>query len=148
MLRPMVRFASVLLALSLYFSSAEARYTPVLFGWGGETIIKVVDFPNTSQFKWRGATFIDAGAIYKTFTVFFVPLWNYDVRWVGYIGKSDEYLEFTRAELEELASYSDTKLPQSPSLPFWDSYGGKLVILLVVFIGILTIAANSENKRQ
>ena len=142
--------APIFLALVLYYvpGTAEARYTPVLFGWGGETVHKVVESPDTPRFLWEDDTYVDAGALYKTFTVFFVPLWNYDIRWVGYIGKSDEYLEFTQVELEELAAGANIELPQSPSLPFWDSYGGKLVFLLVVFIGILIIAANSPSKRQ
>lgn len=158
-----------ILALGVCASSTvEARYTPVLFGWGGETIIKVMDFPNTPAFQTvvdfspapgrppepfipgqtrrtgKETVYVDVGLIYKTFTVFFLPLWNYDIRWVGYIGMSDNYLEFTKEELDELAADIGMQLPQTPDLPFWDSYGGKLVVLTVILIvGLLVLSGRT-----
>ena len=147
------RCVSALLALSLYLAtdSVEAKSSfPVFFGWGGESISKSVDFPDTPEFqievRGQGTVFLDAGAKYKTFTFFFLPLWNYDIQWVGYIGLSEKYLNYTRNELQEFASYANIELPQSPSPSFWHKYGGKLILLLpFIFIIMTMLRSNKTN---
>lgn len=117
-------------------SRVDAR--PVLFSLGGETTHKVADFPDTEEFQTAdGWYFVDAGIVYKQITVFFLPLWNYDVRWAGHIPNSSRYVDLTRSELEELATRANIALPQDPELPLWDRIGGKLVlVLLLVALGL------------
>lgn len=117
---------------------AEARSMPVFFSWGGETIARVMDFPNTAYYRTGDGDYVDAGVIYKQITLFFLPLWNYDVRWAGYIGSEDSYIELSQSELEEMAQHSGWVLPSQPYISGWHAYGGKLVLLavcaLVVFV--------------
>ena len=117
----------------------------MFFSWGGETVLKISDFPDTQAFQTPEGDFVDAGAIYKQITIFFLPLWNYDVHWTGYIN-SETYIELSRADLEELAHLAQISLPQDLVLPFWDRYGGKLVLSLLLLVVLLyTILSDAEQ---
>jgi hypothetical protein len=111
--------------------SAHAAKVPVFFSWGGEQIVKVAEFPDTEDFQVADGTYIDAGYRYKHVSLFFVPVWNYGGEWCGYVGDSNRYLRLNKDELDVMAKAASVTLPEVPSLPFWDAYGGKLVILLI-----------------
>jgi len=118
---------------STIFLAGEGRADaiPIFFSWGGEKIIKVANFPDTEGFKTLEGKHLDAGYRYKQISLFFIPVWNYDGKWCGYIGESDHYLDISKTDLADLASIN---LPDSPSLPFWDSYGGKLLLLGILLV--------------
>ena len=127
--------------------SAHAAKVPVFFSWGGEQIIKVADFPDTEDFKALDGKYLDPGYRYKHISLFFVPIWNYSGQWCGYVGDSDHYLDLDKAELDVLAGAAGAagvKLPATPSLPFWDSYGGKL-LLLAVFAFFISGKSRTES---
>ena len=108
----------------------------VVWDEGGEKIIKIADFPDTEEFRSADGHNFDAGAIYKRFRVFAVPLWVYDVRWCGYISET-LYMELDTVGLSTFARSAGVTLPVEPPIPFWDQWGGKLVALLaLVGLGI------------
>lgn len=122
---------------------AAAKYVPVFFSWGGETVTKIADFPDTPTFQNDGDYF-DAGAIYKQIQVFFLPLWNYDVRWAGYINEST-YIPYPHEELKTLANLAGVALPAKPSLSFWESYGGKIVLFVIAVFGMIVLLAKGSD---
>jgi hypothetical protein len=145
-------FSIILLVLSfslLNIHSAEAR-APVFFSFGGEAISKVQDFPDTEAFQFEDGSYVDAGCIYKQVSIFFIPVWNYDVRWCGYTGEDDSYATMTKEELDELATEASITLPETPSLSFWDSIGGKLVFLGLVgaFIAYSVLTSDDEEEEE
>jgi hypothetical protein len=118
--------------LLLWAGAAQAAHLPVFAQWGGEKIIKAVELPRSAIFQLRDGTHVDAGYRYKQVSVFFVPLWNYDVAWCGYVGSDDKYVDVSREQLEQLAALANVSLPKSPDLPFWDVFGGKLLLATLV----------------
>jgi hypothetical protein len=119
-------------------SRAHAAKAPVLFSWGGEKIIKVAAFPDTEDFKTRAGKHLDAGYRYKHISIFFIPIWNYGGTWCGYVGDADHYLDLSKTQLDALARSVGLSLPANPSLPLWESFGGKLafgVLALLVLAG-------------
>ena len=121
--RGLVCVLLTLLFLLGFTSTASARKV-VFCSWGGETIIKMVDFPDTASFQTSDGRYFDAGAIYKEVQIFFLPLWSYDVRWAGYIDE-ENYVELNRNELNGLALLANVTLPPKIELPFWNRWGGK-----------------------
>lgn len=110
----------------------EAKSLPVFFSFGGETTAKIVDFPDTDHFLSQDG-YVDAGVIYKQITILFLPIWNYDIRWAGYLEEDPySYIPLTREELKDLAESAEVTLPEVPVLPFWTSYGGKIVFLILL----------------
>ncbi len=118
-------------------SRVHAAKVPVLFSCGGEKIIKVAAFPDTEEFKTRTGKHLDVGYRYKHVRIFFIPVWNYGGTWCGYVGDSDHYLDLSKPQLDALARSVGVSLPANPSLPLWESLGGKLVlgVLALLFIG-------------
>ncbi len=124
----------LMLSLPLLLLTAPADAAPVLFGWGGEKIVKVMDLPDEPLFQTPDGVNVDVGYRYQQVTIFFVPVWNYNGTLCGYVGLEDQYLDLDRETLSGLAQLAGLDLPESPSLSAWDSYGGKAVILLVVLL--------------
>ena len=137
-------FATV--ALLSFSSVASAE----LFGWGGEKIIMVMDFPDEDWAQIPTCEYVDAGYRYKQLTMLFIPLWKYDGRWTGYIGSEKQYLDLDRSELQEFAEAAGLELPDSPSLPFWDSMGGKLLFILIVilYLGVKFRSSPEEEAEE
>lgn len=107
-----------------------------IYTYDGEKIIRIARFPQTQDFISKEGQHVDAGYRYKQFSICGIPLWNYDGKWCGYLD-SDHYVDLSKADLDEGAQQSGLKLPDKPSLPFWHSYGGKLVIAAILcFFGL------------
>lgn len=125
-----------------------ARNCPSFFyEWGSERIVKVMDFPNTPDFHRPDGTYLDVGIKYKQIKILSIPLWNYDKRFCGYVGQSDQYIDLSQDELNQYAEYAKLELPQHPQIPLWDAVGGKLV-LVVLLGGLILWNIRSEKKEE
>lgn len=112
--------------------SAEAAKVPVFVSWGGERIVKVADLPDTDAFRTRSGELVDVGFRFKQVRVLLIPVWNYDVTWCGYVGSDDSYLKLDESELKAMATGAGAPLASDPSLPIWDRFGGKALLLLLM----------------
>ena len=120
------------IALASLAFSTPASAVPIPVVWGtAEHIIKVMDFPDKEPFDLDGGGFYDAGFKYKVFQIMWLPLWDYDHQWVGYIDDK-RYLPMTHDELARAAATAGLTLPSSASPTFWDAWGGKGVALALV----------------
>ena len=148
---------AIIMIIACYAQPIEAKSSfPVFFSWGEETIVKIADFPDTPDFQTKDENYFDAGVIYKQITIFFLPLWNYDVRWTGYID-SDYYVELSPEEMQDFAVelspeemqdfavVAEVSLSQAPALPFWDRYGGKLILLVLLAVLLLVAVASKSD---
>jgi len=118
------------------------------FSWGGDTIEKIADFPDTEQFKLND-DFIDAGIRYKEVVILFVPIHQYDFGWVGYISAdSYSYYDLSRDDLLIFANAAQVQLPEKIRLSFWKAWGGKLVLvlILVIIIGYYKLTHKGGSK--
>lgn len=116
---------------------------PIFFSFGGEKIIKVLEFPDTEDFyNPHENRYVDAGIRYKQVTIFFLPIWNYDIEWCGYIDSDDTYIPLTYSELSEITDEVHLTLPYNPeeSISDWNRFGGKIV--LFVIFGLYLAARN------
>lgn len=104
---------------------------PVFFSWGGEKITQVADFPDVEELKNTSLDkFIDAGVRFKQVTVFFIPVWNYEVTWCGYVDSDEQYINLSYEDLAGIAEEVHIPLPTDPekAISPWNRYGGKLVL--------------------
>ena len=135
----MLKIFIITVTLILFSSAANARGAPVFWSWGGEKFYKVADLPDTSTYRYSDK-FIDIGVIYKNIEIFFIPIWQYDIRYIGIIPNDDEqYYDFTQKEIQNMAKSENILLPpvSQIKLDFWTAWGGKILILLLVVIGIV-----------
>lgn len=142
--------SSCLIGLLLWMFSEQAfAKRPILFLIDAEQIYKVQDLPDTPDFLLENGTYMDLGIFYKQFRVFFIPLWNYEVQWCGYVGNADYLVRLDSSSLAEITTKASLTLPTEAKLPFWPSVGSKLlfVALLGILVGVF-LGYNNRHKRK
>lgn len=127
-------YKKLLIPVAIYFALSLPIFSaPIFYSFGGEKVIKVMDFPDTANFNSQEGHF-DLGYRYKQIKVFFIPVWNYSGVWCGYLNKEDIYLQVEEPELRKLSQAANLKFPDSASIPIWDAWGGKIIILLLIAV--------------
>jgi hypothetical protein len=119
----MNKFFAFLAAFILVAQGASAF---VEFSWGGEKITLIADLPDTDYFKIDDKA-VDIGIIYKQFKLVFIPVINYDKRWCLF--SEGSYWKSDKAAIDKIAAEAGITLPSAMKLPFWDAWGGKLILL-------------------
>jgi hypothetical protein len=95
----------------------------------GETIVKVLDFPDTAILRREDGTYIDLGYRFS----------RKGDKWVGYIGSSRSYLDLNETQLKAIMSLVGIKqFPPIPKKPASAAVGGGFSSLLIG-LGILVI---------
>jgi hypothetical protein len=130
-------------------ASASNAYAakPVFFSFGGETVVKVADFPDTPEFQNTESHYVDAGMRYKQVSVFFIPVWNYDEQWCGYISDT-MYLDLSKERLNELATAAKITLPSEFKISFWDKVGGKLLFIALLVAYVLYVKIRNPEVKS
>lgn len=135
----------VLVLLFATTESAEARRGGFI-SFGGEKITKIADLPDTEDYQLESGEYVDVGYMYKQVSIVFIPVWNYDLQWCGYID-DETYMDATKEDLDAMAEAAGVTIPDA-SLPFWDSIGGKLVLVLLVGAFIAYSVFSSDDDEE
>ncbi len=136
------------LFLFLCSTQAFSKGMPIFFQTGSEIVSKAQELPDTENFQFEDGSYFDLGAYRKQFTIFFIPLWNYDVEWCAYLGTDDEMMSLTKEQLDAIAADAGLTLAETPPLPFWSSIGGKLLFLAIIggFIAFSVMKSNDDEE--
>ena len=140
-------------------NTAQSKGIPLFFNWGTEICV-VKEMPDDYMIQTTdyGVIHVNLGVAYNEFSLFGIPLWNWDVE--KYILLPDNYdsldkgnYVFYNIDAEELRRIKQLvgDLPETPELSFWRSYGGKLIFLpfiILLLIGLFTPSNNTERKKQ
>lgn len=132
----------------LFMTANEAKAEiPIIYSNGVE-IEKVLELPQKDKFEMQASNgnwyHADVGILHKQFSVFWIPLINYgEEKYVLYSNTKVGEYDFTYAELDqdeiEYLQKEFSGLPSTPELPFWDAWGGKLLLLLLVLVAFWII---------
>ena len=137
------------LALSaaiLFLGMVQVRAVEIFYDYGGDNIIKVADFPRTDDFRTQEGEHVDAGYMYKQLRIFWIPVWNYDKKWCGYIS-GQRFVPLTKDKLDEAAALARITLPDEPPVPAWDVYGGKILFLgALLVVGFVYLGRDQHAK--
>lgn len=112
-----------------------------IYSAGGEEISMVEELSNTDE--WDN---VDACVLHKQFWILWVPLWNWDARYVLGNKGSDQYYEIEDEELLKRlkADYGEA----GSAIPFWDKIGGKLLFPLLILLYSLRGKLNSNESEE
>ena len=106
-----MKFKSIILFVFLISMSVGLTgKAHAFFSWGGDALEKIADFPDTEQFKLND-DFIDAGIRYKEFEILFLPIYQYDFGWIGYVANSDIYYDLGSKDFLIIANAAQVRLP-------------------------------------
>lgn len=107
----------------------------------GEDVEKILDLPQRDEFmiqandgKWYHA---DLGILHEQFSIFWIPVFNYGTeKYVLYTDTKIGEYDFTYSDLDlEDIAYLQSEfggISSTPELPFWDAWGGKLLIMAII----------------
>lgn len=112
------------------------------FSYGGESIVQLADLPDTEEYQTPDGEYADIGYIYKSVSVFYVPIWNYDGRLVMMLSGQDSYIDIGADQIEMFALQAGVTLPPAPYLDFWQRIGGKLTFI----VGVILFGLKLRNK--
>ena len=135
------------LALAAPFFATPAHAKPVIYGTA-EKVIKVAELPNEEAFSVGSGQYVDVGYCYKQLQVFFVPLWNWNEKYCGYVS-DDTYTETSREEFLEIAKLAslDTAWDDGKSkIPMWDRIGGKVAGGVALLLFLLYALGRRNNQ--
>ena len=129
------------LIVFLFFSilnSTDAMATDIIYS-NGETFIKVLDLPKDYEMEYNERVYhADLGIKFYQFSLFWIPLFNYGEKKYVYLNeRKDDYvfIELTSDDVSELQDiYGSSVIPSDPELPFWDVWGGKMVLILIIIV--------------
>lgn len=133
-----------LLLLTSFFST-QANAIPIVWGTS-EKVAKIYDFPKNENYQVSGQH-MDLGYKYKAFEVFWIPLHAYEGNVVGYIDDRT-YVGLSRNEISMLAKENNiTNLEAMSKIPFWDAWGGKLTLILLI-VGFIFVSIKGNKKQS
>jgi len=112
-----------------------------IYSAGGEEISLVEELPDTNE--WNN---VDACVLHKQFWILWVPLWNWDARYVLGREGSDQYYEVENEAL--LARLEEEYGEAASAIPFWDKIGGKLLFPLLILLYSLKGKFGSDKSEE
>ena len=129
--------------------TVETKGVPVFYSYG-ETFKKVLDLPIENELEYNGRTYhVDLGVKFQQISIFWIPLFNYGEKEYVFVNKAlDVYWELNDDGLDILQEmYGSSVVPSKPKLPFWDAWGGKMVLILIniAWYGISRYLRGDEN---
>lgn len=113
---------------------------PIIYS-DGEDVEKILNLPLRDEFYIQAADgkfyHGNLGVLHKQFSIFGIPLFNYGTkRYVLYTDQKNGKYDYTYADLTQSdIVYLQREfggIPSTPELPFWDAWGGKLLVLLLI----------------
>lgn len=114
----------------------------------GDRSIKVVDLPDIKplEVKQKPGKYVDIGYCYKQLKIVFIPVWNWEERYCGYVDETG----YTDAKKEDLLEISkalgiNTVWDDGKSkISMWERVWGKVIF---AFLLLIFIAYQAAKKR-
>lgn len=135
---------SVLVLMFSNFAVAKS----VFISFGGEDIKVVAPLPDDERFTTAEGDYVDVGYLYKSVSIMFLPLWNYDGRLVGASSIPGRYYNLTPDQLNEIARQAGVALPAPPYLDAWQRVGGKIVFAVVLGMTLFSLKRTLKRSRS
>ena len=141
----------VLFIIPVFFLMLPEKANAFVWSFGGEKIVKVGDLPDSDEYRDESGTLQDAYVIYKHGWILWIPVWNWDARYVLSSG-GERFYEF--ADESYKAQVVSKHGPPGNAIPFWDKIGGKILWVVILAIcgfvkygGNLTGSANTNTHQ-
>ena len=141
---------TVLILLGVLFSSHSSFGRAKIPVGEIEVLKKVHDFPNTEEFELSPGRYIDLATKHTEFNIAYIlPLWiTKDSELVGYDEVDDTYYEIPEAELNALLAEQKLDKEKLNQVPFYNKYGGKAIVLVIIAIIIYGMLPSKKRPVQ
>lgn len=143
-----IRFLFIFVLSFISVNHVNAR--PLFIFQYGDAVSVIKELPEDYTIATTdGDIHVDLGTIYKKFSIFWIPVWNWNVDKYVLLpddyDKDDKNIKYYDVDEEELSKLRNVvgELPDKPELSFWKRFGGKLIILLI--IALMVVGGKSSN---
>ena len=143
-----------LIVFSMVVLSCNAR--GFFFFSTGTEVYQVKELPDNYKIQTadNGEIHVNLGVIYKEFSIFGLPVWNWEVDKYVYLPDNYESLDsdnivYYKVEYGDFLKIKQIvgHLPEKPELSFWRSYGGKIIFVpLLLFLQMIFFGSGGEDK--
>ncbi|WP_295939530.1 hypothetical protein [uncultured Alistipes sp.] len=142
----------LLVAVFLMASIATAYAARVRIPIGEHQKIKqVLELPDSAYYQTNDGNYINVGYMYTVYEVAYVPLWTTDKgRLVGFVPSQPNSFYDLNEEMFSWIS-EDTgveDLDKLKKMPFWDSWGGKLIAIALIAALIAYFRSKSDDDDE
>lgn len=131
----------LLLTTLMLLASIPCRAITITYSDGND-IITVQELPHTYDFTIDGIH-VDLGILHKQFSILGIPIWNYgDEKYVLFHENEKSYTYYD-LDFEEICTLHELfDVPITPTIPFWDKLGGKILVIIIIIMFILVATDN------
>jgi hypothetical protein len=145
-MNPLTR--SIFIALLIVVSSTSLFAKAKIPLGEREVLNKVLDLPDTDEFKLKDGSFFDLATLHKEFNIaYLLPLYIIEEpKLVGFNEQTDTFYDIPQNEIDAILAAQKLNKEELNKLPFYTKYGGKIVALLI--IGLLIWGAIPSKKEK
>ena len=136
------------LAAALFTQLSFAKVgIPIPYG-SEEKTIQMIELPDTEDFKYDDGRYFDIGSFYTKDHIVWLAYNTNEPEIVGYFEGSDDYLEISSEQLEEICKLANIEVPTEGEISFMDKIGGKVILGILVLIIAYGIFKNATGKEE
>lgn len=138
----------VFIALLIVFSSASVFAKAKIPLGEREVLNKVLDLPDTDEFKLKDGSFFDLATFHKEFNIaYLLPLYiTEEPKLVGFDAQTETYYDIPQNEIDAILASQKQKKEDLNKLPFYTRYGGKIVGILIIGFLIWGVIPSKKDK--
>lgn len=141
----LIAICCALLISAFSSSDAQAAKIPIFYGTK-EKIVKIHDLPKTNDYEIRGGRHFDLGYMYKSYELMWIPLHASEGKVVGFID-SNNYVRLSNSDIQWIVKENKIQnLDSIATIPFWDSWGGKLIVAIIVILIIVSFVRKGDSS--
>lgn len=113
----------------------------------GEELKTLHELPEEA--KMDDGTHVNLGVHYESFSLFWMPVWNYgEYKYALVNDAEDTYEELTSEEAQEIGKKFGIDVPAEPSLPLLSQIGLKPIIILGLLIWVFSLFSGKDEEEQ
>ena len=113
-----------------------------IYSAGGEEISLVEDLPDSDEWNYNGDQ-VDACVLHKQFWILWVPLWNWDARYVLAESGSDEFYEL---EDENLKRFEDEYGDAASAIPLGQDRRQWIAPIILLLLGVIGSSSKEDEE--
>ncbi|SFE61238.1 hypothetical protein SAMN05518672_108100 [Chitinophaga sp. CF118] len=139
---------SIFIALLVVFSSTAVFAKARIPLGEREVLNKVLDLPDTDEFKLKDGNFFDLATLHKEFNIaYLLPLYiTEEPKLVGFDEQTETYYDIPQNEIDAILASQKRNKEELNKLPFYTRYGGKIVALLIIGLLIWGVIPSKKEK--
>jgi hypothetical protein len=138
----------IFIALLVVFSSTSVfAKAKIPFG-EREVLNKVLDLPDTDEFKLKDGNFFDLATLHKEFNIaYLLPLYIIEEpKLVGFDEQADTFYDIPQNEIDAILASQKLNKEELNKLSVYTRYGGKIVALLIIGLLIWGVIPSKKEK--